>query len=384
MAVSPSSTSSSDRSRAGWPLAGALALLLFFAADRLVFDWVPLWEAVVQRIPGRSMHASGAAKARLALSRARRLDPDLPTSFVLGSSRTIYGYTPERVPPADRPPGEVFELSHPQLFGFEMLAYADELVEIGPTSVVFLVSEFDTHRPLELMTGSACASLSAVAFLARALPRDVREAQQQMLIRLSLESLVQSYRYRSILGAAGLDRVRTFELDPRYGRFSRGHVVEIIGPGQKSRPSPEQVQSIVDALGGGNSKRGRRAYFKSHHLLTPITRGQHAELQMSLLREAVSRLRSAEVEVIVVEAPVSPLAPGLYDTTIRQDYLDFVASLERDHGIHFVALDPDRPYLRSEFGDLVHLGASGAERLTRTVNQAIRAAGEGVAARLDE
>jgi hypothetical protein len=379
--VSPSSTSSSDRPRGRLPLAGVLALLVLLAIEWSCYGSVAVWEEPAGRIPGRAMHPAGTARARLALDRAAELGHGQPFSFVIGSSRALYGYAPEHLPGEEHPPENVFEIVHPQLYCYEMLAYAHELAGLRPSEVVLLVSEFDTHRPLELMTGSASASLGALAFLIKELPVETRIDEHVSLSRLGLEAVLESYRYRRILGVAGADDLRIFDLGPGRSSAGRGHLVRVLGPGPVMSPSRAEVESIVEVLGGGNARVGNRAYFKSHHLVKPISRGEHARVQMALLRRAIAVLREAGITVIVVETPLSPLAALLYDTTTRRDFLDFAQTLQRDYGIDFVSLDPANPYLQSDFGELVHLAPAGARRMTRTVDRALRVARERRAAK---
>ena len=45
--------------------------------------------------------------------------------------------------------------------------------------------------------------------------------------------------------------------------------------------------------------------------LRSITRGDHAEIQMTLVRRAVQRLRAAGAGVIIVEGPLSPATPSV-------------------------------------------------------------------------
>jgi hypothetical protein len=195
-----------------------------------------------------------------------------------------------------------------------------------------------------------------------------------MLARLTLEALLDSFRYRRILGAAGADALRKFDLGSKKGVMDRGHIAMILGPGPLEQPSRETVHEIIERLGDGDRRRGGRIFMKSSLLVSPITRGEHARVQMALLREAITTLRRADITVIVVETPLSPLASALYDAGTRQDFLAFMTSVQHDHDIRFVPLDPARPYLESEFGDLVHLTPAGARRLTRTVNRALRIA----------
>jgi hypothetical protein len=374
MAVSPSSTSSSERGTGAFVLAIALAVLLLICFEWSTFGSIAVWEDLVSRVPRRFMHTSGVATARLALERAGQVEPGERFSVVLGSSRALFGYRPAQVGPEDGAPGPVFALKHPQLFPYEMLSYSTELTRLGPAEVVFLVSEFDTHRPLEFVSGSGSASLSALAFLIGELPRGISWRERTMLARLGLEGIVDTYRYRRVLGVAGTDVLRTFRLGKQRRKTGRGHQHKILGPGPPKDSDPEEIQQIADLLGEGSRKRGNRHLLISQLLLAPITPGEHADVQMALLEEAIRRLRGAGIEVIIVETPLSPLAEPIYDVGLRREFLSFAHSMVRAHGLRFVELDLANPYPARDFSDLVHLKPEGATRLTRTVHRAIHEA----------
>ena len=93
---------------------------------------------------------------------------------------------------------------------------------------------------------------------------------------------------------------------------------------------------------------------------------------MKLLRRAVQRLRVAGAEVIIVEAPLSPLAAKYYDPTIRDDFVAFAHGLERESGVRFVPLDLSATYPEEDFKDLMHLKPAGARELTAVILRAVQ------------
>ena len=93
---------------------------------------------------------------------------------------------------------------------------------------------------------------------------------------------------------------------------------------------------------------------------------------MTLVRRAVERLRAAGADVILVEAPLSPMAAEYYDATIREEFVAFARDLARDPGVHFVPLERSPRYPEEELIDLVHLKPAGAQKLTAAILGALR------------
>jgi hypothetical protein len=106
--------------------------------------------------------------------------------------------------------------------------------------------------------------------------------------------------------------------------------------------------------------------------LRSITRGDHAEIQMTLARRAVGRLRAAGAGVIIVEGPLSPMAAEYYDPTIRDDFVAFARSLALEPGVRFVPLKVSATYPEEEFTDFSHLNEAGARKLTAVILRAVR------------
>jgi hypothetical protein len=80
----------------------------------------------------------------------------------------------------------------------------------------------------------------------------------------------------------------------------------------------------------------------------------------------------------VVEGPLHPVAYELYDrAATRAEFLAFVHRLEREHGVHFLALEESGPFPADDFNDPLHLKERRGEVLgalvLRRVEEILRA-----------
>ena len=98
---------------------------------------------------------------------------------------------------------------------------------------------------------------------------------------------------------------------------------------------------------------------------------KNVRVQKQLIRSAVARLRTAGVQVVVAEGPLHPDAALLYDTRLRDDFLAFADALRAEFGIRLLPLEAFGPLAPSDFGDMLHLNARGAQRFTRVVVDAV-------------
>ena len=365
--MSRSSTSSSR----SLPWAGLVAVLLLLAVDRGVLGVNGPWEKLSSGRP------TGAAVSRLALQEIRSAPSSEPRVFVVGTSRAFDGFDAEL---AERElPGFAFaELAHPRFEPFVVRALVDDMIDAGATVAVLLVSELDTHRPLRLepVPGSMAASSDALLDLLRATDLDFALRNRRSLFRLAASSLLQSYRYREILGEAGLLEARRFEFDDRLGAAKPAdrdpfRPVALWGASRKAPPPPARRTTVdlfppeIDAW---------RATMQAG-TIAEVTRGPHADVQQFLLRRAVERLRAAGVAVLIVETPMHPATRDLYDPSIRDDFAAFAAALAERDGVTFLPIEAMPHFAESDFYDLVHVSWHGSGKLTRAVLDALRAVG---------
>lgn len=186
---------------------------------------------------------------------------------------------------------------------------------------------------------------------------------------MALVGIFNSYRYRDVLGRAGLDKARRFSLGARLPAQRLQPPRPAIAGGAPTPLPRARLRRFTAALPERIPQSAVRAEVQQ---IRSITRGEHARVQMALVRRGVRALRAAGVAVIVVEAPLHPEAGALYDTSIRTEFLDFAASLVNDYGVRFIPLEESGPFADSEFRDLTHVRGKGTVKLTRTILAAVR------------
>jgi hypothetical protein len=348
------------------------------AIDLAFFSPLGPWETLQGMVSRGHLLAEGIARDRVQLLQLAAAPEGTARVVVVGTSRAQSGYLPKLAAqlPAGPRPLHVAKLAHAGMNPFAIRSLADELAGYDLDVVVLWLSEFDTHVPPEPRAAGSFGSLSAVFDLAAAVGAGVVFEERREFYRLLLATRFNTYRYRSVLTWAGARKLHRFptgeegraqlrnpppagfeypgrepiELDPRRRLQLLAEV--------KQRFSPAHARSIV---------MGARR-------LGTITRGAHAEVQMTLLRQALRRLRAAGAQVIVLEGPLSPLAAEYYDVTIRDDFAAFARDLAREPGVHFVPLRENEIYPERDFNDLSHARLSGAEKLTRALLRAVHQA----------
>jgi hypothetical protein len=372
-----SSTSSSDAGGRPHPLrllpwAGLLALALLLLLDRGLLGHDGPWQLFVVEDP------NSAAGTRVALKQLREAPQGRPRVAVVGTSRVIDGFD---VALAERLlPGVAFaKLGHPRFEPFALRALVGDLLDARVDAVCLIASEQDTHRPLRLepVPGSSAASLGALLDLLRAGVRAggwpfVRDNRTE-LYRLVATSALLAYRYRPDLRLALARDVEVFELDRRI---------------PSTRPREEPFRPV--ALWGATRHRVEPAARRSTFDLFPprmdqwdariqagtvqeITAGSHVAVQMYLYRRMLEELRTAGVEVVILQGAMHPAADDLYDTSLRLEFEAFAQELVRDLGVHFVPRAGMPLLAESDFYDLVHTNRRGAGKLTRAMLRGLRA-----------
>jgi len=360
------------RASAGPPWAALLAVLLILAIDRLAFGSLVTWEQIHALLHGPNLLEAGVVQDRLELLKLDAQEGDEPRVFIVGSSRMHYGFQPEREPPASLPAVSFTKLAHPQLFAFEIRAAVEEMRSRNPRIVVLALSEFDTHSRIKLVPGSSFGDLPAIVDLTREAGIGFVLERRVMLYRIAFGDYLDAYHYRGVLGRIGLDRVRSFRRDRRLRLSRRSEGSVQFWAGDIKPIADEDLERIVaefDARFPGRGSMIERAQFG---LMRSISRGEHAEISMGLLRRSVQILRAAGAEVIVIEPPLYPGVEALYDASIRDDFLTFAQELAMDEGVHFVPLEAGPEYAKEDFGDLTHLDMGGASKFTRLVISLLR------------
>jgi len=354
--VRRSSTSSSER----LPWAGIWAVIVVIAIDVLLFSsWGP-WEALYPHVSVDDLLANGIARDRVQLQALAAVPEGKARVVVVGSSRAQVGYRFEFAEEVARGPlpFHVARLVHAGMNIFAIRSLADELVGYRPDVVVLLLSEFDTHRPLE-PRAVAGAKLGL-------------EARAQFY-RLALATLLDAYRYRRVVEWAGARTLRIFPMGEQGGPQVRTSSQSVFPytAGEPSTLDARRARQLGEEIERRFSGKTRTSVLWETQRVRTITRGDHAEIQMRLVRGAVERLRAAGAEVIIVEGALSPLAAEYYDPTIRDDFVAFARGLARESGARFVPLKVSATYREEEFADLSHLNPEGSRKLTGVILQAV-------------
>src|SRR5262245_9634574 len=354
----PSSTSSSERARR-WrdaPWAVLLAGLLVFAADRIVLGDVDLWRAIEQRLEGQPKRLVrveiGIANDRIELARLDQAAPGVKRVIAMGNSRALAGLQFDAVPDSLCLAG----VRHAPISPLELRLFAREALSHGADLLVMMLSEFDTHRPLRIVPRAGFADLRATgdialsALLGRAgwTPGFLLRRRVEFE-RLGLAAVFDAYRYRDALDRAWLDERLGFRPDDG-GRLP-ALVSHDLDEDEEAAEIPD-LEAVRARF--GPMPRGMPSNYVT--MLRSIRVGESTAANEDLVEGGIEVLRAGGCEVLLVEGPLHPVGYELYDrAATRAGFLDFVHRLEREHGVHFFALEETGPFPAGAFNDPLHL-----------------------------
>ena len=346
------------------------AALIVVAVDSWVLGMNGPWEEFMELIP-RGRVEKELAYDQLAMRTVREAMPERLGVFLLGSSRAQSGFQMQFADAATRQEVAFGKITHAAVGPFGIRSVSDELLGIGPDAIVIFASEFDTHRPVWITPQVSFGSFSAIWDLATEAGVKFSFNHRVALYRLTAACVLKSYRYRDVLAVSVLNRFRRFELDERFGKprdaegqyFRAGRVLG----GQEMRERNELYRKMVARFPEDSAK-----YRTEFRQLYSISRGSHSQIQENLLRRTVERFRHAGIQVVLAETPLHPIAPEIYDVTIREDFLRFASHLEDEFGVRFIPLEESGPYVLEDFNDLTHLMNTGSAKLSRAVIRSLQ------------
>lgn len=347
--------------RRGWPVAGFAALLLILIIDGLVDEGQARWAAAAEFRAQLGLIERGVVADRLELFRVRS-GPARPLSlYVLGTSRAQ-----QAIRQADDlgVPVDYAMLTHPGMQPYEMLSIANVVAADAPDLAVLVASAFDTHRPLSLGPQTAPGSFFALLDLLGAVGPSFAWNQRELMLQLLLSSVLDSYRYRAVCSGLGLGRWRYFGSEPAADGIVHGL-------------TPLVSHTMVDldrAL--ADTRRlfpfvPDRTLMQEIRLVQGITVGTHVPIQRTLLRRTCAVLVEAGCEVVVVEAPLHPLADRYHDASVRRHFLAFADELQRELGVHVLTLEDIGPFVSADFADLTHLSVRGSDKLVASLRETL-------------
>jgi hypothetical protein len=298
-------------------------------------------------------------------------DSDDPRVFIMGTSRARRGHRMVQSKAA-LPDVRIARVAHPMMDLFTIRTLTREVIGAGADGVVFMISEFDTHRPFRFDPIPARSGASPSAFLEIVSDVGVGFGWQNRvsLYRLSVARMLNGYRFRESLVRAGLNSLRRFELDDRLQRSGMERARErgatalgsaVVEPFDASTRINLQVQVRPEL----------HRHFGQAPWIAEIQRGEHARVQMNVLRRTVEELLMAGVWVVIVEAPLHPVAEILKDPGARGEFVELARDLEGYQGVRFVALSEMPPFESRNFLDLLHVDLVGGRRLTAAMVKAV-------------
>ena len=362
----------------GLPWGGALALAIVLAVECFGLGLHGPWATLAAAFPyGARDVDGGVALDRLALAGLADRTGSEPRVVFMGSSRAERGWDRSLLPDDERPDWQPAALTHPGLRPLQLRLATGEVADASPDVVVLLLSEFDTHRALQLVPRVLGDRLGPLFELVDLIGATTAWEQRATLLRFGLAALLPSYRFRPVIGRAFTDRWRRFE---GLGASGAGDAdggdpswpVAIPG-GTPRAASAAELEADLVAIEACMPKVNARGRGVTGQLgsLQSITLGAHADAQQALLESAVAELRAAGSDVLVVEGPLAPLPAPLHDAATRDAFRAFARHLVDAYGAHLLLTDESGPFELEDFGDPVHLDEQGALKLTRATVAAV-------------
>lgn len=345
-------------------------MLLVLALDLVSFRIAEPWDLLAAQmeldeveLPWEASKAPlfrGLVQDRRRLAALERDPPEGPLVFLLGTSRAERAFRPEVVAKRMPPGMRWVVIAHRRFFVMEIRGAVAQLLRHRPQAVVLGLSEVDTHSRLDLDDRSSMRSLRVWTEAAALLgPRFLWDRRTHYL-RVALGDVLALYRMRGALGEAGLDALRRFEaLSP--SETDGGS--RIPAEGHEAAWIYAQALTAEGVAGPGTIRQRHKAFLKQTPLTQVLKRGSEQGVQQELLRRTVADFRDAGVRVVIVELPIYESGRSLYDPAFRLDFLEFVASLQRDYDVEFLPLEQQQEYRASDFVDLIHLDEPAARRI---------------------
>lgn len=346
--------------RGGVPAAGLAALVLVLLLDRWGLSREATWAWFDAQQPLSSGMAPGLVLDRIDLIHMERLITAAPGHAkvaVVGTSRARRGLQNEAISPVVGGRTHVYKLAHAGMQPLEVAALTDDLLAVDVDLVVLPLSAFDTHRPLRLDPVTAPGSAAALAALVRAGGWPLVRAESDALLQLGLACLLESYRYREVFRDVGAERF--------FGLQQLGRRLALANrPGADDSPVYRRALALVAERWPELSANTRRAGLDQ---ILSMQDGPHVAVQRGLLAWAVRRLADADVDVMILEMPLAPLAGRFHDAGLDDRFSAFAEKLAQHERVEFLPGPRLGVFTAADFVDLTHLGDEAALRLSARV-----------------
>jgi hypothetical protein len=362
------------------PWAGLASLVLVLVLDGQLTSDPRVWDWTVEQFGQEQSMEAGVALDQAAFTRLAQQRHERTRVFIVGTSRAQRGLDRSAIEIQLGAQIELVKLTHPGLQPYEIDALSAELIEAEADVVVLTLSEFDTHRPLRIMAQTGAGSLAAIWDLVANTDARFLKSNRHDLMRLALAACLDAYRYRELQSALGWRDAVSFRIGKRLRAMqSSGYALgdagnpeyEAIGGLEQFGRAAAEIEASIDRLGMAFRTVSRAARWHQLRQVLSISRGLHAEVQLELLRAAVSRMTRAGIAVVVFELPLHPLSRQYYDYTIRADLLQFLGELATEFGITVVTEEMGGPYVPADFQDLTHANDEGAAKFSSSLARSV-------------
>jgi hypothetical protein len=363
-----SSTSNSEVSHKRWdgfPIAGAMALLLVVFCDQLLLSSAFPWQAIAKEVGPVNSVYWGVSRDRVELQRLGEAPPDSVRIAVLGSSRGETGF--DRAIAEEMAPRAVFaKLAHALQDPVTTHALIPDIIAAGVDVVVFAISHADTHRTIRLepLPAKSTSRLGTIATLIQN-PEFKLSAQNRIsLFRVALSGGSNFYRFRDLLGRAGANVLRDLPLDERLNRKA-GMLLR--GPAALGFSAPSRLPKVIEVGLTAQLTPVQRSAVLQLPWFTEIRTGAHAKLQMKLIRESVAELTGEGIQVLIAECPIHPIGRILEESGTDEQFRIFAHGLADANAVWFMPLTEQPPYGIRDYDDVFHLNAKGSAKYTPAV-----------------
>lgn len=365
----PSSTSSSEPG--GFPWAGLAALVLVVAFDRVAFSHPATWEWALEAIPPSDTMEHGVANDRNAQLALDAVDEHpRPHVMLVGNSRVNRGLIKPIIARSGIDSGGTLtKLAHGGVRPYDLACMLDELGEHEPDLVVTVITEFETHRPMQFLTHMGNARRRTYLDLLTELELPDMLGDRDGLLGMGLATLLDGYRFRRQMGSARLDDYRRFPKLLREGRPAYTEApVAVHGDPPLELNVAEAMKTFKRELPDAPLIIIRRQVEQSNS----VTTGAHAELQQALLERALMRLVEAGSDVLIVEAPIHPEAVALYAPAAREQARAWARGLAEHEQVHWLPVETFDPLPDDCWADLSHLSRPASERMSNVAAKHIK------------
>lgn len=371
--ANPSSTSSSEpvtgRGLAAgwrrWPWAAIAAVFLLLSIEGWGLGRQGPWSTIESAVRGSASVYAGVANDQLMFQLARRDLSARPKVFVVGSSRARRGFVTE-LAARELPNASVVRFAHPELDPFVMRSMAPELIDADAAVVVLYLSELDTHRSLRLDPIPTKGVKSPLAFFELAADGGLGFAwrEREVFYRIVASSLLDTYRFRDLLGQTWLGKFREFPLDSHLALLPTRDIRARVSLGEAVFPADSDLPQRIRFM------RALPDHMTDQYVMIAwpleIQTGEHARILMNIVERTVERFVTAGVEVLIVETPIHRAGVTVRGAGTREEFVALSQRLSRRDTVRFIPLEDQSSY-GDDFLDILHLNRAGATRLTERV-----------------